>query len=77
MMKKKVILILLDACRGDYINKKNTPFISSLSKQGTYYKYLKPEFGFCERTEILVGKKPLESGYFTAFDHFQTNGHLN
>tara|TARA_X000000368_G_scaffold390475_1_gene353729 strand:- start:18293 stop:19504 length:1212 start_codon:yes stop_codon:yes gene_type:complete len=68
-MKKKVILVLLDACRGDYINPENTPFMVELGKQGVYYKSLVPSFGFCERTEILVGKDSLDSGYFTAFGY--------
>jgi predicted AlkP superfamily pyrophosphatase or phosphodiesterase len=65
-MTKKMILILLDACRSDYISDETTPFLSKLAKNNLYYKSLKPGFGFCERTEILVGKEPLESGYFTA-----------
>jgi predicted AlkP superfamily pyrophosphatase or phosphodiesterase len=66
-MEKKIVLVLLDACRGDYISMENTPFLDKLSKDNRYYKSLVPGFGFCERTEILVGKNTLESGYFTAF----------
>ena len=51
-MSTKVILVLLDACRGDYINSDDTPFLARLSEEGRYYKYLVPSFGFCERTEI-------------------------
>ena len=63
----KVVLVLLDACRGDYINQKQTPFLFNLSKRSKYYESLVPSFGFCERTEILVGKTALESKCFTAF----------
>lgn len=66
-MKRKVILVLLDACRGDYITPDQTPFLYKLTKKNTYYKTLAPGFGFCERTEILVGLDPLNSNCFTAF----------
>ena len=70
-MNKKMILVLLDACRSDYISDETTPFLAKLARDNIYYKSLRPGFGFCERTEILVGKEPLESGYFTAIgrDH--------
>jgi predicted AlkP superfamily pyrophosphatase or phosphodiesterase len=70
-MKKKVILVLLDAFRGDYINMTDTPYLYKLSKESHYYKSLVPSFGFCERTEILVGVNGSESGYFTAFGYDQ------
>ena len=68
-MSTKVILVLLDACRGDYINSDDTPFLARLSEEGRYYKYLVPSFGFCERTEILVGTDALDSECFTAFGY--------
>lgn len=68
-MKRKVILILLDACRSDYITANKTPFLARLAKENLYYKSLVPSFGFCERTEILVGQDPLESRCFTAFGY--------
>ena len=68
-MRKKVILVLVDACRGDYITPEKTPFLARLSKQNLYFRSLVPSFGFCERTEILVGQDPLESGCFTAFGY--------
>ena len=63
----KVVLVLLDAFRSDYISKKNTPFLHNLAMNNIFYEKLIPSFGFCERTEILVGLTPLESECFTAF----------
>ena len=62
----KVVLFLMDACRYDYINKDVTPFLWGCSNKGMYYKHVIPSAGFCERTEIFTGKKPNESGFFTA-----------
>jgi len=69
IMKKKVVLVLLDACRGDYISEGNTPFLANAVERGRYYKSLIPSYGFCERTEILVGLDAKESGCFTAFGY--------
>ena len=63
---EKTILIVLDAFRHDYINPERTPFLYSLIDRGKYYKKLVPSYGFCERTEILVGLEAHESNYFTA-----------
>ena len=64
-----IVYILLDAFRGDYISKKNTPFLFNLTKNSNnvFYKYVKPSLTFCERTEIFSGKEPLESLFFTAY----------
>lgn len=63
-----ILYILLDAFRGDYITKKNTPFLYSLQEniENYHIKYVKPSHSFCERTEIFSGLTPLESYYFTA-----------
>lgn len=65
--QNNVILLILDAFRGDYISQDNTPNLFQFSKSSKYIKYLKPSFGFCERTEILTGKTSIETGFFTAF----------
>ena len=62
----KTVLFLIDACRYDYISKDVTPFLWECSNTGMYYKHVVPSAGFCERTEIFTGKKPNESGFFTA-----------
>jgi len=61
-----VVLFLLDAMRHDYITEHNTPFLWRCGQEGKYYKHVIPSFGFCERTEILTGLTPKESGFFTA-----------
>ena len=64
-----VVLVLLDALRYDYINDQTTPFLNSLTGSSQYYKHIVPSYGFCERTEILSGLKPDQSGYFTAIGY--------
>ena len=68
-MKNKVVYILLDAFRSDYINEKSTPFLFNCSQKGIYYKEVVPSLSFCERTEIFTGQKPNESGFFTAIGY--------
>ena len=66
---KKTVLIVIDACRHDYLNRDITPFLDSLKKSGEYTKKIIPGNGFCERTEIFTGKKPIDTGFFTAIDY--------
>ena len=61
-----VILLLLDALRYDYLSKDAMPFLNSLIPESEYYEHVIPSYGFCERTEILSGMAPDESGFFTA-----------
>ncbi|KDN28693.1 hypothetical protein VFDL14_15705 [Vibrio fortis] len=67
-MKKsiKTVLVVIDAFRYDYLDRGKTPFLSSLIKDSRYIRKLTPSYGFCERTEIVVGLTALESNYFTA-----------
>ena len=65
MSEKKIIIILLDAFRADYLDKDETPFLYSLGIRHGVRK-IRPSYGFCERTEILHGKDFSESGLFTA-----------
>jgi predicted AlkP superfamily pyrophosphatase or phosphodiesterase len=64
--KTKVVFILIDALRSDYITKKNTPFLYDFSQKNRYYKQVTQSRSFCERAEIFTGLSPRESGYFTA-----------
>lgn len=64
---RKTLLVMLDAAKGDYIKEGRMPKLEKLSREGVYFEYLKPEFGFCERTEMLVGKSNKETNLFTAF----------
>jgi len=68
-----VVFILLDAFRQDYLSEETTPFLWRCSQQGKYYKYVIPNLGFCERTEILTGLTPDESGFFTAIGYDPEN----
>jgi predicted AlkP superfamily pyrophosphatase or phosphodiesterase len=69
----QVLLILLDAMRHDYIDEYNTPNLWRYAHEGEYYKKVRPNFGFCERTEILTGMLPAESGNFTAIGYDPSN----
>lgn len=64
-----VVFILLDAFRNDYLNKNISPFLYTCSQIGYYVRNIIPSAGFCERTEIFTGKKPDESGFFTAIGY--------
>ncbi len=62
----KTVFLLLDAFRHDYVSRENTPFLWNCAENGTWIQHVVPSYGFCERTEILTGQKPDESGFFTA-----------
>lgn len=68
-----VVFFLLDAMRHDYITERDTPFLWRCGQEGVYYKRVIPSFGFCERTEILAGLTPEESGFFTAIGYDPEN----
>jgi len=68
-----VVAFLLDAMRHDYITERDTPFLWRCGQEGKYYKHVVPSFGFCERTEILAGLTPEESGFFTAIGYDPEN----
>lgn len=63
----KVLFVLLDAFRHDYINSVDTPFLYSRISQGIYAKKLKSVAGFTQRTAIYTGTSGGESGMFTMF----------
>ncbi|MBW1981209.1 MAG: alkaline phosphatase family protein [Deltaproteobacteria bacterium] len=64
---QKVLFLLLDAFRHDYINSVDTPFLYSKISQGVYAKKLKSVAGFTQRTAIYTGTTGVESGMFTMF----------
>jgi predicted AlkP superfamily pyrophosphatase or phosphodiesterase len=64
--KNKVVFILIDALRSDYITKEDTPFLYEFSQKNRYCKKVTQSRSFCERAEIFTGLSPKESGYFTA-----------
>ncbi len=63
----------MDAFRHDYLTEKHTPFLASCSQRGEYYKTVRPGLGYCERTEILTGLHPKQSGFFTAIGYDPEN----
>lgn len=75
-MRRKVILILVDALRFDYITEESMPFLHSKLSSSTVYKRIKPSPGYCERTEILYGLSAAESGFFTALGFSERNKDL-
>ena len=66
MNTKKVVLVVMDAFRSDYLTENNTPFLYSIAKSGTHFKEVSQSRSFCERSEMFTGLSPIESGYFTA-----------
>ncbi len=66
---KKTVLLVIDACRHDYLDRGITPFLDTLKESSEYTKKITPGNGFCERAEIFTGRKPSETGFFTAIDY--------
>jgi predicted AlkP superfamily pyrophosphatase or phosphodiesterase len=67
VLNNKVLFILLDAFRYDYINPVDTPFLYSKTHVGVYAEKLKSTTGFTQRTAIYTGTSGIESGMFTMF----------
>jgi len=63
---EKVVFIICDAVRWDYLDKRLTPFLSDLTQTSIYVKKLVPSFGFCEKATMFSGAYPEDHGYFTA-----------
>ncbi len=63
------VLILMDAFRHDYLSEEVTPFLFHCSRQGEHYKTVLPSPGYCERTEVLTGLRPRQSGFLTAIGY--------
>ncbi len=69
MRNEKVILVLVDALRSDYITEEDSPFLYQYAKDNRYCKKVSQSRSFCERAEIFTGLSPRESGYFTAIGY--------
>lgn len=63
----KILFILLDAFRHDYINPIDTPFLYAGTRRGVYAKKLKTTTGFTQRTSIFTGTMGTKSDMFTMF----------
>lgn len=61
-----LVLILIDALRDDYVTPELMPFFYSMAKTGNYIQKVYPAWGFCERTEIIAGQTPAQSGFWSA-----------
>ena len=66
-MNNRILFVLLDAFRHDYINAVDTPFLYSRIRTGVYAEKLKSAAGFTQRTAIYTGTTGMESGMFTMF----------
>ena len=63
----KILFILLDAFRHDYINPVDTPFLYAGTQLGVYARKLKTTTGFTQRTSIFTGTMGTKSDMFTMF----------
>lgn len=59
-----LLLLVLDACRFDYLGRGDLAWVEERLDQGFYAEKLKPSFGFCEIAELLTGVETRESGFF-------------
>jgi len=66
-VKSKVLFVLLDAFRHDYINPVDTPFLYTKTHKGIYAQKLKSVAGFTQRTAMYTGTTGTESGMFTMY----------
>ena len=66
-MTKKVIILLVDAFRHDYVTSENTPYLK-LKAENHGWSIVKPCIGFCERTELLTGISNTQTKLHHAFD---------
>lgn len=66
-MSDKILFILLDAFRHDYINSVDTPFLYSKTQAGVYARKLKSTTGFTQRSAIFTGAKGRDTGMFTMY----------
>mgnify|MGYP006176199853 CR=1 FL=1 len=74
--KHKLIFILVDALRWDYINNSDSPFLDKLSKSGVSGSAL-PSFGFEPDAAYLAGLNPDESDGGAMFWKHDKNSDFN
>jgi len=61
------LLILLDAFRYDYLDKKDTPFLWKLKEKSVHVKKLVNPGGYCERSVFMTGAGPDKTDNYFAF----------
>jgi hypothetical protein len=64
---KSVFFLILDACRFDYLNERDTPFLWELKKRGITCKNLESCSGFGQRSVIFSGAPLLKTNAFTTY----------
>ena len=64
---QRLIFLILDAFRGDYINPIDTPFLYEKAKEGTFSEKLKSSAGFAQRSVILTGTQGISNEMFTMY----------
>ncbi|HEX2022809.1 MAG TPA: alkaline phosphatase family protein, partial [Candidatus Thermoplasmatota archaeon] len=67
-MKETTLLLILDACRRDYLTEENAPFLHGLMKKGVTASVESPP-GFTQRTTMFTGTYPDTSNAFSAFGY--------
>ena len=71
-MKSITVFIMLDACRQDYINKTDTPFLYKLQSKG-FSVPIKPTFGFEPDAAYFAGLYPDEADGGAQFWHYPSD----
>lgn len=71
-MKETTFLLILDACRRDYVTAENAPFLHSLMQKGLTASVESPP-GFTQRTVMFTGTYPDTSNAFSAFGYGPEN----
>lgn len=67
-MRETTFLLILDACRRDYITAENAPFLHGLMQKGLTASIESPP-GFTQRTTMFTGTYPDTSNAFSAFGY--------
>lgn len=71
-MKETTFLLILDACRRDYLTRENAPFLHSLMERSLTASIESPP-GFTQRTTMFTGTYPDTSNAFSAFGYDPEN----
>lgn len=66
-MRNKIIFLILDAFRSDYINPVDTPFLYAKKTEGVFAPHMKSTAGFTQRTAIFTGTTSSRNGMFTMY----------
>ncbi len=71
-MRETTFLLILDACRRDYVTPENAPFLHGLMQKGLTASIESPP-GFTQRTTMFTGTYPATSNAFSAFGYDPEN----